>query len=76
MEPDFRVSVQRNNGSLYMKFFGDFNKISAGKVLQVLKDSCDGVSKIYINTSGLNHIHPFGLVERQWTVWEKFLNVA
>ena len=60
MANNFRISVHRNSDNLHMKLLGDFDGSSAFELLNMLKEKANGVSKIFVHTSGLKEIHPFG----------------
>ena len=60
MASNFRISVHRNSHSLDLKLMGDFDGTSACELLNVLKDNSDGVARVFVNTSGLKDIYPFG----------------
>lgn len=44
-----------------MKLMGDFDGSSAMELLYVIKKTCLSATKVFIDTSRLNHIEPFGL---------------
>jgi hypothetical protein len=60
MASNFRISAHRSSDSLELKLIGDFDGTSACELLNVLKENCDGVSRVSVNTSGLKDIYPFG----------------
>jgi hypothetical protein len=60
MAADFRILIHRNSDNLHLKLMGDFDGTSAHEVLNALKKNCRGASKVFIHTSCLKHIHPFG----------------
>ena len=60
MASNFRISVHRKSHSLDLKLVGDFDGTSACELLNVLKDNSDGVARVFVNTSGLEDIYPFG----------------
>ena len=60
MASNFRISVGRNSDRLDLKLVGDFDGTSACELLNALKDNCDGVVRVFVNTSGLKEICPFG----------------
>lgn len=60
MASNFKISVHRNSDSLDLKLIGDFDGTSACELLNALKDSCHGVTRVFVNTSGLKDIYPFG----------------
>lgn len=61
MSTNFRTSVHRNSENLRLRLMGDFDGISAHQLPGVLKRYSHRVSKIFIHTSCLRDIHPFGL---------------
>jgi len=40
---------------------GDFDGTSAHELLNLMKKNCGNVDKVFIHTTGLTHIYPFGL---------------
>lgn len=60
MAPNFKISIHRNGDNVHLKLMGDFDGTSAHELLTVLKKSCRGASKVFIHTSSLKHIDPFG----------------
>ena len=60
MAPNFTFSFYQTNGSLHMKLNGDFDGSSALELINALKNDRTGASQIFIETSCLNTIHPFG----------------
>jgi hypothetical protein len=60
MASNFKISIHRNSDSLDLKLMGDFDGTSACELLNALKENCDGVARVFVNTSGLKDIYPFG----------------
>ena len=60
MATNFRVFVHRNGENLHLKLIGDFDGTSAHELLNVLKRYCNRTSRVFIHTSCLGDIHPFG----------------
>lgn len=60
MASNFRISVYRNSDSLHLNLMGDFDGTSACELLNVLRENCDGAVKVFINTTNLKDIYPFG----------------
>jgi anti-anti-sigma regulatory factor len=60
MASNFRIYVQRNSDDLHIKLEGDFDGTSACQLLNVMKENQSGVTKIFIDTSLLDYIYPFG----------------
>jgi len=61
MAARFRISIHRNSGNLHLKLMGDFDGASAHELLNVLKRYSARTARIFIDSSGLRNIHPFGL---------------
>jgi hypothetical protein len=61
MAANFRISMHRNSDSLDLKLMGDFDGTSACELLNALKENCDGVARVFVNTSGLKDVYPFGV---------------
>ena len=60
MASNFRISVHQNSDSLELKLMGDFDGTSACELLNVMKEKCAGVHRVFIHTDGLKDIYPFG----------------
>lgn len=60
MASNFRISAHRNSDSLHLKLMGDFDGSSAWELLNVLKQSANGVFRVIIHTNSLKNIYPFG----------------
>lgn len=60
MAPNFRISTHRNSDNLHVKLMGDFDGSSAWELLNVLKKNSWRVRKVFIHTSSLDNIYPFG----------------
>ena len=60
MASNFRIFTHRNSENLHLKLMGDFDGSSACQLLNVLKKTSNSVYKIFIHTSSLNTIYPFG----------------
>ena len=69
MASNFRIFVHRNSDSLHLKLAGDFDGTSAFELLDLVKKNGPGLRKVFIHTSNLKTIHPFGL-----QVFEKSLS--
>lgn len=61
MAKNFKISTHRNDQNLHLKLMGDFDGTSAFELLNVLKRNSNRTSKVFIHTSGLRNIYPFGL---------------
>lgn len=60
MAASFRIVMQENSEDLHLRLVGDFDGSSASELLEVLKDRAQAVQRVFIHTSGLREIHPFG----------------
>ena len=60
MASNFKISIHRNSDSMDLKLVGDFDGTSACELLNVMKEKCSGVDRVFINTSGLKEICRFG----------------
>ncbi len=60
MATNFRISVHRNSENMQLKLIGDFDGKSAHELLSVLERYCNRTSKVFIHTSCLSNIRPFG----------------
>ena len=60
MACNFKIIVHKNSDSLHLKLAGDFDGTSALKLINFLKTRKNSASKIFIHTSSLTDIYPFG----------------
>ena len=60
MATNFKISIHRNSDTLNLKLVGDFDGTSACELLNAMKDNCDCVVRVFVNTTGLKDIYPFG----------------
>ena len=60
MASNFKISVRQDGDRLNLVMQGDFDGTSACELLDVLKYKSKGVDRVFIDTSGLNEIYPFG----------------
>ncbi|OEU48157.1 MAG: hypothetical protein BA872_00475 [Desulfobacterales bacterium C00003060] len=60
MASNFTISVHRNSDQLDLRLMGDFDGTSACELLNALEKNGDSVGKVFIHTSGLKRIFPFG----------------
>ena len=60
MASNFKVFVSRKRDRLDIRLVGDFDGTSACELLNILKDNCNGVVRVLVNTNGLKEIYPFG----------------
>ena len=61
MATNFRISVHKNCENLHLTLMGDFDGTSAHELLGNLKRYSYRTSKVFVHTSCLGDIHPFGL---------------
>jgi len=60
MASNFKIVIHRNSENLHMKLMGDFDGSSAHQLLNLLTKNGLAASKIFIHTSALKSIVPFG----------------
>ena len=60
MASNFKIVVKRNNKNVHLKLRGDFDGTSADELHIVLKENASRARKIFICTSGLRQVYPFG----------------
>lgn len=56
----FRVSTHRNSENVHLQLIGDFDKISAHQLIDVMEENCKNAGIVFIHTNYLRRIHPFG----------------
>ena len=61
MARNFRISVHRKSENVHLKLIGDFDGASAYELLHALARYGHHASRIYIDTSSLKEMNPFGL---------------
>ena len=61
MASNFQVFSNQNRDSLHLHMYGDFDGMSAYELINALKKQSLGYFEVFIDTSDLNKIHPFGL---------------
>ena len=60
MASNFRITVHENSDSLHLKLVGEFDGDSAWELLNVLKKRAGRVCRVFVHTSSLKRVHPFG----------------
>lgn len=60
MNSNFRILVHRNSENLHLQLLGDFDGSSAHQLINTLKNYGRGTVSVFIHTSNLHHVHPFG----------------
>lgn len=58
---NFKILARETNGTIFMHLSGDFDGSSACELIHKLRTQADKAAKIYIDTSSLSRIDPFGL---------------
>lgn len=71
MAPNFKIFIHRNFDNLHLKLMGEFDGTSAHELIDVLKEHCRRTSRVFIHTSALEQIHPFGQ-----NVFQNYLDVV
>jgi hypothetical protein len=61
MASSFRIVMHESSENLHLRLIGDFDGSSALELLALLKDRASAVQKVFIHTSDLGELHPFGL---------------
>jgi hypothetical protein len=60
MASNFKILIHKSAESLHLKLMGDFDGTSAHELLNTIEDYGARMNKIFIHTSGLKDIYPFG----------------
>ncbi len=60
MAKNFKIAFHRNSDNLHFKLVGDFDGSSAQELVNALKKYGAHASRVFIHTSCLRNIHPFG----------------
>jgi anti-anti-sigma regulatory factor len=61
MASSFRIVMHEASENLHLRLIGDFDGSSAFELIELLKNRAHAVQKVFIHTSGLGEVHPFGL---------------
>lgn len=61
MASNFRIFLHQNSDSLHVKLSGDFDGSSAHELINAIKNHNGNARNIYVHTSSLSYLHPFGL---------------
>ena len=59
MAVNFRISAHQNSDSLHLTLIGDLDVISAQDLINILRNNCNGASRIFIHTNCLGEVNPF-----------------
>ena len=60
MSRNFKILAHRNSDNLHLKLEGDFDGSSAHALISYLKKNIRKSSRVFIHTSCLKDIYPFG----------------
>ena len=60
MASNFKILIHRNSDNVHLKLMGDFDGSSAHELLNMLNKNCPNASRIFIHTSCVKSIVPFG----------------
>jgi hypothetical protein len=60
MASNFRIFSHRNSDNLHLKLMGDFDGSSAFELANLLNRHQNSTRKIFIHTSNVSSVHPFG----------------
>jgi len=61
MATNFKIDAHRNDENLHLKLKGNFDGTSAYELHDIVRTWADHTSRVFIHTSNLRDIHPFGL---------------
>jgi anti-anti-sigma regulatory factor len=61
MASNFKIFQHQNSDSFHLKIIGDFDGSSAHQLIRELKNHKGNARHIYIHTSTLTFVHPFGI---------------
>lgn len=60
MAANFHMFTHKTTETLHVKLTGDFDGSSASELVNALAENQNRYYQIFVNTTELNHIHPFG----------------
>lgn len=60
MAVNFRIKTSHVGDDLHINLSGDFDGSSACELLNNLEDNSGNIRRIFIDTTGLKDVHPFG----------------
>ncbi len=61
MASNFHVFSNQNRDSLHLHMYGDFDGTSAHELIDALAKQGEDYYEVFIDTSDLNAVHPFGI---------------
>jgi hypothetical protein len=62
MVPKFEMSSHRADGILHLQLAGEFDGSSACELVNKIKEDCFGASRVLVDTTGIQSVHPFGII--------------
>lgn len=65
MSPKFELSSHRTNDILHLQLVGEFDGSSACELIKKIREDGSGASKILVDTTGVQSVHPFGKIVLQ-----------
>ena len=60
MSRNFDILIHSSGSSLHLKLWGDFDASSAHRLIHLLRAKKPLFAKVFIHTSGLKNVYPFG----------------
>lgn len=60
MGDTFQILIHRNETSLHLKLYGEFDGEAAQELLHIVKRRGRKSSRVFIHTSSLSEVHPVG----------------
>jgi len=60
MASNFKIHIHKNSDNIHLDLIGFFDGNSAFELINILKDKCKDVAKVFIHTNKISDIHPFG----------------
>ncbi len=70
MASNFQLFSHKNQNSLHLQLYGDFDGDSAHQLINALKKNNNDVLSVFIDTNDLNRVYRFGI-----SVFEKELRI-
>lgn len=61
MATNFKIFLHQNSDDLHLNLSGEFDGSSAHQLINAIKNYNGNVRNIYVHTSSLSSVHPFGL---------------
>jgi len=70
LSTNFRLFSHKNQNSLHLQLYGDFDGDSAHQLINALKKTGNDAESVFVDTNDLNKVYRFGI-----SVFEKELRV-